>query len=257
MRFPGFLLILSLLISPAMASEFEVAAGAEHFRWEEFDDSGRKMLSETGPRYFVGLKGINDLNQDWEVDFGGRFYSGSVDYDGETQSGIPVTTITDYNGVSFELGFTHTAAARTLSAGDAWLLRMAMGQDIWRRALRDTALADGTPVAGYVERYVSSYLKFGGAFQRPGVLMFGVGAKVPFYTREEIDLGYSTLVLNPEGRLSLFADMDIVLGPYWSIAIGYDSYRFAKSDPVRLGSYLYWQPESTQDTLSLALRYRF
>jgi hypothetical protein len=47
--------------------------------------------------------------------------------------------------------------------------------------------------------------------------------------------------------------MEVYLARHWSLALDYDSYRFAKSD-TEGGLY---QPESRQDTLAIALHYRF
>lgn len=85
----------------------------------------------------------------------------------------------------------------------------------------------------------------------------GGGVKLPIYIQEEIDFSNGTLILHPEGKPSLFADMEILINRRWSVVLGYDSYRFAKSDPVVVGSLIVWQPESTQDTLLFAARYRF
>ena len=63
--------------------------------------------------------------------------------------------------------------------------------------------------------------------------------------------------LKPEGRLSLYAQGAYAFSPAWQLGLSYDSYRFAKSDQVASGAYLYHQPESTQDTLGLAVHYRF
>ncbi len=258
-----FLLALcfSVMLVPAtaVASTIDMSAGIEYFQWEEFDDGGRKMLDETGPRYFVALTGVDRLENDWLIDFSGRLYTGTVDYDGETQNHIPLTTETDYNGFRAELGFTHEIGLGGLgiSEPDAkWLLRFAIGLDQWRRALQNTSLSDGTPVTGYVERYASTYAKMGAAYSREESWSLGIGAKAPFYTREEVGIN-GGVTLKPKGKLSLFVDAEFSLTPLVSVALAYDSYRFAKSDRVLAGSYFYWQPESTQDTLSLALRYRF
>jgi hypothetical protein len=241
------------LVSTAMATEIEVAAGVEYFQWEEFSDGGRKYLDETGPRTFIEVGGINQLDTHWLVDFGLRLYSGTVDYDGETMGGRPVQTQTDYNGARAELGYTRRVTDGTTPESGLWLVRFGLGIDQWRRGLQDTALSDGTPVSGYVERYTSSYAKLGAIYRREGSFGAGVGAKAPLYTAEKVELGGSTLTLNPEGQLSLFADLEIPVSVHWLVTLRYDSYRFAKSDQEDG----YVQPESTQDSAGIALHYRF
>lgn len=262
MRFVWSLFFTAFLAPAAMATEIDVAGGVEYFQWEEFSDSGRKYLDETGPRYFVEVVGTNRLEGNWLVDFGGRFYSGTVDYDGETQppDSQPVPSETDYNGLRTELGFTHQGVDGASKDDWMWLIRLALGIDIWRRSLQDAVLDNGITVSGYVERYTSYYAKVGVSYVREGAWLFGIGAKVPLWTDEEISdfPGIAgSFTLNPEGRLSLYANVDKAINASWSVSLAYDSYRFAKSDPVVVGPYIFSQPESTQDTLSLALRYRF
>lgn len=253
MRFVWGVIFSVVLVPTAVASEIDIAGGIEYFQWEEYSDSGNKYLDETGPRYFVEVVGTNRLESDWDIDFGGRFYSGTVDYDGQTQSGRPVTTDTDYNGVRTELGFTRSIPVRGNAVGEGWSIRFALGLDQWRRALRDTTLSDGTPVSGYVERYASTYAKVGATYRLEGAWALGIGAKAPFHTREEADINGDTITLTPEGQLSLFAQLDIPVNADWRIAIDFDSYRFAKSDPENG----YYQPESRQDSAGIALHYRF
>jgi len=245
-------LLLSAAIAPlAVGAELEVAGGVEYFQWQEFRDSGSRLLEETGPRYFVEATGANPLNTDWQVDFGGRFYFGRVDYDGQTMSGIPVTTDTDYNGARAELGFVRNISAGPVDA--LWQIRFALGLEQWRRNLRDTTLPDATPVSGYVEHYSTSFARLGVSYRQQGAWSLGAGAKVPFNTREKVDIGTATVTLEPEGQLSLFAVAEVAIAPAMSVKIDYDSYRFAKSDP-QAG---YYQPEIRQDTLGIALLYRF
>lgn len=248
--------ILGLLLSAAIAplaagEELEVAGGVEYFQWQEFRDSGSRLLEETGPRYFVEAAGANPLNPDWQVDFAGRFYFGRVDYDGQTMSGIPVTTDTDYNGARAELGFVRSISAGPIDA--LWQIRFALGLEQWRRNLRDTRLPDATPVSGYVEHYSTTFARLGVSYRQRGAWSLGAGARAPFNTREKVDIGTATVTLEPEGQLSLFAAADVAIAPDMRVRIDYDSYRFAKSDP-QAG---YYQPEIRQDTLGIALLYRF
>lgn len=258
MRCLWALLFSATLIPVSWADEIDVTAGVESFRWEEFEEGGRSLLDETGTRNFVGVKGSGKLDGDWLVDFGGRFYSGTVDYDGETQPVVyPITTHTDYFGLLMELGFSYPVGPVEYAADSAWRLRLVLGLDQWRRSLQDTSLPTGQIVEGYDERYFSSYARGGIHFRRKGGFDIGVGAKIPFYTREKIDLGNTTLILYPKGQWSLFASVDIPINRQWGIEVAYDTYRFGRSDSVRVDSYTVWQPESHQDTLSVAFHYRF
>jgi hypothetical protein len=246
-------LLCFLAIAPtAMAEQLDVAAGIEYFQWQEFNDRGDKLLEEGGPRSFIQLAGRNALDADWQIDFGVRLFSGTVGYDGQTMSGSPVGTDTDYNGLRTELGFTRDLGAG-MAADSLWQLRLALGLEQWRRSLHDTALADGTPVLGYVERYSSTYARLGLNYRRERVWAVGFGAKAPLSTNEKVDLGAVAITLEPEGQLSLFVQAELPLTPAMNMTMEYDSYRFAKSDPVSG----YYQPKSWQDSVGVALHYRF
>lgn len=249
-----FALLALVGAGPAGAvTELDISVGVEYFTWEEFSDSGDKLLDETGSRKFVGIVASNPMNQVWSSDFGGRLYSGTVDYDGENTAAGAVASETDYNGFELELGFQrHLGKRRELGRG-VWLLRFGLGVEQWRRSVLDSHLTDGTPVAGYVEHYNSNYATLGASYRQQGLWGFSVGAKAPFYTTVERDNGTDPVTLNPEGRLSLFAEAELSLAERWSVALDYDSYRFAKSDTVEGLT----KSESTQDTFSVQLHYRF
>lgn len=241
------------LLPRAEATEIDVSAGTESFVWEEFADSGSKLLDETGWRYFVAVEGTNSINRAWDSDFSIRLYSGTVDYDGQTMNGVPVKTDTDYNGSNFELGFTrYTAGRRDLASGE-WLIRFAVGTDRWRRGLQDSHDANGNAVSGYAEYYLANYARLGATYRIEGSWEAGFGAKAPFFIAEEATIGSTDVSLNPEGQLSLYAHLLVPITAQWRIGLNYDSYRFAKSDPDNG----YYQPESTQDTLGASVHYRF
>jgi hypothetical protein len=108
-------------------------------------------------------------------------------------------------------------------------------------------------VDGFVQRFYTKYATVAANYRQEGLWAFGLGAKVPFYTTLDVDSGSSDISIHPEGQLSLFAGMEVYLAQHWSLGLRYDSYRFAKSD-TEAGLY---QPESRQDTLAMALHYRF
>lgn len=252
------LLALLMLTTHVAATEVDISAGSESFLWQEFADNGEQYLEETGLRHFVDIQGVNHYHPLWSTGFAARFYSGVVDYDGQTMDGDPVITEVDYNGMRFELGLFRRVGNLAMQPGQGqWWLDFVLGNDMWRRYLRDTALSDGSPVSGYTERYSSIYGRLGANYINPLGLSAAFGAKLPFYTEEEVKLAGDTLLLNPEGRLSLYARLGYALSAAWGLSIAYDSYRFAKSDEVQNGGYLYHQPESSQDTLAFAAHFRF
>ncbi len=248
-------LLLGLLLMPlvSVAEDIQFSAGIESFRWEEFDNNGRKLLTETGIRYVATAVGKKGLSPNWATDFGGRLYSGTVDYDGETWGGSPVSTDTVYNGYQLEVGLTHLTTVHLSQANDEWQHRIALGVESWYRDLQNSALSNGTLVTGYEEHYTSSYTAISATYVRNMAWAFSLGMKLPLLTTEELMHDGLKVTLHPEGQLSMFAGLAVPINSQWNIDLSYDSYRFAKSDP-QSGVY---QPESHQTTFGAAVSYRF
>lgn len=251
-------LLLMMIVSPtALATQVELGGGIELFQWEEFDDGGDKLLTESGPRYFVEVKGTNRVERRWWQDFSCRLYSGTVNYDGQTMGGTPITTDTDYNGLRAEIGFNYLTlrSKSELTDGD-WLVRFGVGFDSWRRGLQDTTTSGGTPVSGYSENYLVSYATVAAQYLGAG-WRGGVGVMAPYYVTEEVS-AYSGVKLHPAGKLSLLANLEFYLAAQWSLVFEYDSYRFAKSDLVSVDATTsIYQPKSNLDSYSAFVRYHF
>lgn len=251
-------LTLLFMVSPAvLATQVELGGGMEWYQWEEFDDNGRKLLSETGPRYFIEVKGTNRVEKHWWQDFSCRLYSGTVDYDGETMSGTPITTNTDYSGLRAEIGFSYLAErSKSATVGGDWLLRFAVGIDSWRRGLLDTTTSGGTPVSGYSENYVASYASVAGQYLGNG-WRGGIGVMAPYYVEEKVSI-ISGDTFHPAGQLSPFANVEFFVEKHWSVVLEYDTYRFAKSDSISIdASTTAHQPKSHRDSYSASVRYHF
>jgi hypothetical protein len=252
--------LFALLVLPqaGWAVDISVSAGSESFLWEEYDSGGGKLLDESGLRHFIAVEAKGWIDGHWQSDFGGRVYSGTVEYDGQTQTGAPVTTDTDYDGMQLEAGFSYFPGSASSGQGRTGI-RMAVGVDTWRRNL----LGNG----GYREDYTTTYGRIGAHYGDGGFWAFNLGAKYPFATTEGVglkDLGFdSDVTLHPQGRFSLYADLAMQFSPQWGMRLYYDSYRFAESDPepvyspVDSATYSVWQPESRMDVLGAQLSFNF
>jgi hypothetical protein len=264
-----------LLLAPQLgwAMDFSISAGSESFMWEEYDTNNSKLLDESGLRHFVAFDAASWLDRHWQSDFGGRVYSGTVDYDGQTQTGTKVPSDTDYNGIQFEAGFSYYPGNQNpfvTNTGRSGI-RMAVGVDSWRRNIQDTQYETTTgtivSVDGYVENYTTTYGRIAAHYGGGGRWSFNLGAKYPFATTETVGLealGYaSDVTLHPQGNFSLYANLGLQFSRSWGMQIYYDSYRFAKSDPETVYSpsdgttYYVWQPESHQDVLGAKFSFTF
>jgi hypothetical protein len=79
------------------SNEFDVYLKGESFTWKEFDDRGDQLLKESGPVFGVGGSAKWDIKSLF-IKLKGELFGGTVNYDGQTQSGLPVETDTDYLG---------------------------------------------------------------------------------------------------------------------------------------------------------------
>ena len=84
---------VSTVTQAADSSQASVQLGAQSFHWSEFGDNGVRLLQEQGARFSVGAAYDNFQRKDSGVlyNVNGKFYLGSVDYDGQTQSGVPIS----------------------------------------------------------------------------------------------------------------------------------------------------------------------
>ncbi len=231
--------------------------------WREYD-MGRQLLKETGPRAFLSLSGENRVSPHWVYGVQGRFYIGTLNYDGETLDTPPqpVRTDTDYDGWSAEVDFTHYFAPWAgKTTGRGWGANLGLGLDNWKRMIRNT----GT-VSGYEERYLIGYGRLGAVYAGNGWSTRG-GVKVPLATREEVGwskFGFNNPVLSPGPKISLYLSASWFFNGSWSLVGYYDGYRFAKSRAENLvvngtgtiagGVY---QPKSEQDRFGVAVGYHF
>jgi hypothetical protein len=256
-RFFSTALLLAALL-PAQAEELRVTFGSEYFTWREYDGAS-KLLEETGLRHFVGLAAESGPQADWAYGLRSRLYLGQVAYDGQTQSGVPHTTRTDYLGWTAELDFTHRFLAASAEPY-VWGITVSLGYDSWLRSLHDKG-----DVYGYDERYDVGYGRLGAVYSGDHGWQLQGGVKLPFYTREEVGLtrlGFdSDPTLKPKPDYSLYAAVSYRLNPRWDMGGYYDSYRFRPSDSALVsgGGSLYsvYQPKSQQDSIGFYLNYRF
>ena len=170
----------------AIPFDFGVKGGFENFQWEELDDNGTRLLEETGLRFAItGFLGNTTRTQDifiYHVE--AKSYLGSVDYDGHTQSGISVTTTTNYIGFSLdgEVG----ARVGQLNGPFFWDFVAKIKLDTWTRELENGQTIYGDPVSGGKEQYVIFNIGMGTGPEWhsggwAGRVIFG--AKLPLFFR--------------------------------------------------------------------------
>ena len=195
-----------------------------------------------------------------------RNYIGVVDYDGQTQDGVPVTTDTNYTGFNIigEIG----GRVGNTNGNFAWDFVGIVDIDTWVRNLESSRDATGRPTGEAQEQYLIFNMRIGtgpawetGKWN--GRVVFGI--KQPIYTYEYLDNSFTgfteDIILNPKGRTSAFLtfnnDIQLTKTLHLKIDAYYDSYRFDQSDPeeateILTGDrYFIVQPKSYQDTYGI------
>ncbi len=266
--FAVFAALLTIVVPfPSACAEVSIYSGMERFNWREFDVSGAKLLEESGYRPFVGMKRVAEGDRGPLLDYEGRIYGNDVNYDGQTQDGVPLNSRTSYFGMTAEIK-PHYRMQPVRLKGSYLDITSALGVDYWIRALQDGNDRLGRSVSGYREEYLIMYARLG-LERRPKAPVrdwhAGVGIKYPVYTFEKAYIsraGYDRdTVLRPDPDYSLYANAGYRFSKKWSFSVYYDSYNFRRSPavPAKKGGvqYLVRQPESLQYTLGLMLVYHF
>lgn len=258
---PLFGMALLGMSAPALAKEwFSLYGGSEYFSHREYD-SGARLLTESGPRYFIGITAAQDVSPQSIVTLDMRLYTANVTYNGETIGPpvLPVKTYTGYRGSSSELSLIHY-----VGAGDdapQFGLLVALGIDWWQRQIKDSN-SGTTPISGYTEKYLIGYSRLGAVFRTGEAWRFEGGIKYPLYADEQVAI-YDSVHLSPARRVSGFFSAHYRLNMRWSLTGYYDSYRFDKSPSVPVTQngaptiYVQYQPKFEQYRYGISLSHQF
>lgn len=230
------LLPILLLSGHVSADGWQKAVGVESFNWYEYDPDGSELVHESGPRLFVEFSSSREYTKRINASYSGRLYGANVRYDGETQSGIPITTNSLYLGFALEAMFDYRLSINgdSFSNGGDWFLTYGLGYEGWLRGIRDTSTA-----SGYNEFYRVPYTRLGLSFDANDQTRIQFGAKFPMLVREYVvysrfvtdDTGekFADLELAPVARATLYASIDFTMAENWNFRLYYDRYLFDAS----------------------------
>lgn len=242
---------------------FEV--GTENFRWQEFDDSGLRLLTEQGPRLLLHAAVDNRYRSKpgvlYSAQIGG--FGGDVDYDGQDSNGVFVGTRTGYRGWNAEL----TGGYRSLPRdGDYGVdLIGSVGVDFWEREIEGNINANGQPVSGFIEEYTVGYGRVGVGLARwhtGGMSYLQLGFKRPFSIDEDVEINNQDVTLAPGEEWSGFVSYRISFddargGGSNYVTFYYDTYRLGKSPVKSAGAGTVWQPKSDLDRFGVKVGYAY
>jgi len=220
-RFVAVLFVF-LLAAGAAHAEWSASVEYQRFKWTEPSVGVR----ETGPLMGLGLGWTEEKPSGWALAWRGKYYFGSVDYNGATLvGGQPVTGSVDYDGLYNEVRLSHPLERSGRLHGAAGL-----GLDYWNRQLTATQR----------EEWYVYFLRAGvewGNPRREGFFVGG-GVKYPLYVVQDPhakSIGFDQDVkLHPKGKLSLYADLGYRVSRDFTVSAFYDSYRFDQSSAVNV-----------------------
>lgn len=250
-----------------LAPGIGVHMGVEYYTWEEFDGSGSRLLSESGPRGTLSLS-IGNANRRtpgfvYRID--GRGYYGDISYDGKTQPAPSVKVQSDTRYIGGQAEFTGGYRFVDVLPATSLDVLASGGLSKWQRKIFDTQTAGGTPVSGSTENYRVFYVKAGvGLFHVLGRWShyLQLGVKEPVDIREDAHFSGSSVVVNPRRHISFYLSWEIDRlnarqQRTFGVTIYYDSLRLDQSPSVRVGSDVVYQPESHQNMLGVQVGYYF
>lgn len=220
--FLGFLLPL---FSHAESADnyLQLGVGTQNFGYKEYDDQGVLLDREDGlvPGFSIVI-GKNRRSVSGAIRL--ELFDGRVDYDGQTQSGIPLTTKTDERIITVEALLRFDVEA--LAENDGVFI-FGIGHREWRRDIRATNIT-----SSLFEVYRWKYLTLGGAAtllrreKWSGELDFRW--LWPIDPTMSLNLaGYDAMTLNLKARSSTrvgfnfrfgtYKGQELTISPYWEL----------------------------------------
>lgn len=192
------------------STTWQVASVSNLSDWNEFDASGRKLVHESGTLQGVELSAGLRCG-DWSLQGQLSQLDGSRLYDGQTSTGIPVTS---HSALKQLQG--HLQASWNVT--DAWQLGgRYSGQTTWR----DIASAGGA--SGYPERFDWTLLSFGSQWKTalgPGQLILAAWVGTQLSSSMTLNLpgrDQATLPLGSIRQDELEAGWRTQLSPAWNL----------------------------------------
>lgn len=260
-----------LMASPCLAEGLEEISAygyGGYFSWKEYDDSGSRLLKESGPIFGAGTAARVDLHQRSLILHGkAELFGTVVDYEGQTQSddrdfnNRPVDSDTRYFGAKFEgdLGWRFAFDGGSLEPF------FGLGYRTWLRDIDNSSATTEAgmrfPVGGATEYWDTIYTRYGLKGEvlmgNETALFLEAGAKYPLYTRNEAkDTFAGDVTIEPRSDWSAFAELGLRHKAFRP-SIFYEGFRFKRSHNEHKAGYLIWQPESESDIVGISFAYIF
>jgi hypothetical protein len=192
--------IAMLVVLPALSSLCEADEDIGRLALEAADSRYEEpgYMKETGNFYGLSWEWMNAMDRFGTVGFRGELRGGKPDYDGATQSGVPVKS----KGEDY-VGSMEASYGWTFRPGGMWLTPyIGLGYRDWRDRIEDSTAQDGTPVSGYRRQIEYYYAPVGVHLSGTAGSSWGwtaraqgnylIRGKVASHL-EDVDQGYDTI----------------------------------------------------------------
>jgi hypothetical protein len=151
---------LNAMAQPQNGMELSVSASALNFGYKEFDDSGALLNREDGLIPGVAFS-LNRYQNKWLMAADFSYHTGSVQYQGQTTTGIPANSTTHQKITDVS---AHAERWITTQGGWDWAPYFGAGFHQWVRDIQPTTLASGATASGLYETYDWGLVFGGGKF---------------------------------------------------------------------------------------------
>lgn len=147
--------LMSISVSVASDPEYHFGVALMQFNYDEYNDNNVFLDGESGFIPGVVLKRKQEYAT-YYSEWVAQLYGNTINYEGQTQSGTPLTTQSDavIFDTHYKLGF-HFAEAKNHG------VYVGLGYRYWMRNIRSGYDINGNPVAGLLEHYYWLYGLFG------------------------------------------------------------------------------------------------
>jgi len=256
------ILTFALLISHSTVSAAETqlvfSPALLHFDYTELSTSDQILDRETGwlPGFEVRIN--HSLSPGWLINLYTSYYQGTVDYDGQTQSGTPFTT--DTGTRFFRLG----AQIEKLIIEDIGLFISAQSHQ-WKRDIHDTNTISGiTEIYEWIE--YSAGISYGLHISNKDSIKLDAGLLVISNAEihvdlSRVDLGSTTLDIGDGtgGRLNLAWNRQYNKTTQYGIGFFYEAWDFGRSNTKATagGSNIVYATEPSSETRNIGLKFNF
>ena len=234
-------------------TDLQVSAGFMGFSYKEYADSGALLDREDA--WLPGVTAELGYREGaWRISASGSFFSGTADYDGQTQGGVPAKTNTDEQLWSAGLRLERRVEIGTASLSPY----LGLAYHEWQRDIKNGRTVNNTPVTGLLEVYswktveLGALLRFNTRWEGVEIALDGrvfqtyapeLQVRLPGATRDTFfDLGEES-----GGRFAVLGTYPLKPRLYLRLEAFYERWSFGRS-PVVNG---FLEPRSDTQTAGL------